>query len=102
MSYAGLAAIFVLSSGAVAAAVSVRRGLGARWWVATSATIAVLVVLTTIFDSLMILSDLFRFDDSLLIGLRLWHAPVEDLAWPVAAGLLLPSLAELTAEKGNR
>ena len=30
-------------------------------------------------------------------GIRLGLAPIEDLAWPVAAGLLLPSLWELLA-----
>ena len=102
MTYASTAAIFVIISGAVAVIVSWMRGLGARWWAATGLTAAVLVVLTIIFDSLMILSDLFRFDDSLLLGVRIWHAPIEDLAWPIAAGLLLPSLAVLTAEKGDR
>ena len=101
MTYASTAAIFVVISGAVAVIVSWRRGLGARWWAATGLTAAVLVVLTIIFDSLMILSDLFRFDDSLLLGVRIWHAPIEDLAWLIAAGLLLPSLAVLTAEKGD-
>lgn len=95
MTYATLATVFVLASAAVAAAVTMRRGLDARWWLATALTIVVLVVLTVIFDSLMILADLFRFDEESLVGVRLWRAPVEDLAWPVAAGLLLPALREL-------
>ena len=102
MTYAVVAAAFVAASAAVAVFVSIRLGLGPRWWMATALTIAILVVLTIIFDSLMILSDLFRFDDGHLLGIRLWHAPIEDLAWPVAAGFLLPSLAALTAEKGDR
>ncbi|MBM9433056.1 lycopene cyclase domain-containing protein [Flaviflexus equikiangi] len=102
MTYALLAALFVLACGAVAVVVSVTHGLGARWWTVTGLTIVILCVLTIVFDSLMILSDLFRYDDSVLLGIRLWHAPIEDLAWPVAAGLLLPSLAVLTAQKGTR
>lgn len=95
MSYLALALLFVLGSAAVAGYATVRRRLGARWWAATGLTITVLLVLTVVFDSLMIAADLFRFDDESLVGLRLWQAPVEDLAWPVAAGLLLPSLWEL-------
>ena len=95
MTYAGLAAIFVAASAVVAVAATVRRGLTARWWLTTTVTIAALLVLTVVFDSLMILADLFRFDEESLVGLRLWQAPVEDLAWPLAAGLLLPSLREL-------
>ena len=87
MTYAGLAAIFVVASAVVAVAATVRRGLTARWW------------LTVVFDSLMILADLFRFDEASLTGVRLWHAPVEDLAWPLAAGLLLPSLRELLTDR---
>ena len=40
----------------------------------------------------MIAADLFRFDASQLLGVRVGLAPLEDLAWPLAAGLLLPAL----------
>jgi lycopene cyclase domain-containing protein len=102
MTYLGLAGLFVLGSAGVAAYASVRRGLTARWWAVTGATIAVLLVLTVVFDSLMIAADLFRFDEASLVGLRLWQAPVEDLAWPLAAGLLLPSLWALLADEEAR
>lgn len=95
MTYAGLALIFVAFSAAVAVGVAVARRLPARWWLTTVITIAGMLVLTVVFDSLMIISDLFRFDESSLLGVHLWHAPLEDLAWPLAAGLLLPALREL-------
>lgn len=95
MTYAGLALVFVGLSAAVAVAVAVVRRLPGRWWVTTAVTVAALLVLTVVFDSLMIISDLFRFDESSLLGVHLWRAPVEDLAWPLAAGLLLPALREL-------
>lgn len=97
MSYAALAGLFVAGCGAVAVLASVRCALSARWWLSTGITIAILLVLTVVFDSVMIQADLFRFDEESLIGVRLWHAPVEDLAWPVAAGLLLPALRELVS-----
>lgn len=102
MTYLGLAGLFVLGSGAVAGYAAVRRRLTAQWWAVTGLTIAVLLVLTVVFDSLMIAADLFRFDDASLVGVRLWRAPVEDLAWPVAAGLLLPSLWALLAGEEGR
>ncbi|USQ77941.1 lycopene cyclase domain-containing protein [Ornithinimicrobium cryptoxanthini] len=95
MSYAALAGVFVAACGAVAVLASVRCRLTTRWWLATGITIGILLVLTVVFDSLMIQADLFRFNEESLLGVRLWHAPVEDLAWPVAAGLLLPALREL-------
>lgn len=102
MTYATLAAVFVAGSAAVAAIATVRRGLSTRWWLTTGVTIAVLLILTVVFDSLMILADLFRFDETSLVGVRLWRAPVEDLAWPLAAGLLLPALRELLTDRGSR
>lgn len=101
MTYASLAAVFVAVSAAVAVTATIRCGLGRRWWLTTTVTIAVLLVLTVVFDSLMILADLFRFDETSLVGVRLWQAPVEDLAWPLAAGLLLPALRELLGGRGS-
>ncbi len=99
MTYAVLAAVFVAVSAAVAVAASVVRRLTAGWWATTGITIGVLILLTVVFDSLMITADLFRFDEASLLGPRLWRAPVEDLAWPLAAGLLLPALRELLTDR---
>ena len=55
--------------------------------------------MTAVFDSLMIAVDLFRFAEGDLLGIRIGLAPVEDLAWPVAAGVLLPSLWLLLTPK---
>ncbi len=99
MTYAGLAAVFVAACGVVAVIASVRCRLTARWWIITGATISILLVLTVVFDSVMIQADLFGFDQNSLLGVHVWHAPVEDLAWPVAAGLLLPALRELLGHR---
>ena len=73
-----------------------------NWWAVTAGTIVVLWVMTAVFDSLMIAADLFRFEESELLGVRIGLAPIEDLAWPLAAGLLLPSLwLLLTPESGR-
>ncbi len=66
-----------------------------RWWLATAVTGAALMVLTAVFDTVMIRADLFRYDASALIGLRIGLTPVEDLAWPLVAAVLLPALWEL-------
>lgn len=93
MSYLGLAALAVVP--ALLLTVLVGRRRGARWWLTTALTLAALFVLTIVFDSLMIYADLFRYDESQLTGVRLLLAPVEDLAWPLVAVLLLPALWEL-------
>lgn len=64
----------------------------ARWWARSAVVFTLLAVLTVVFDSIMIWADLFRFEDEHMSGLRIWLAPVEDLAWPLAAALLLPAV----------
>ncbi|QIK84232.1 prenyltransferase [Sanguibacter sp. HDW7] len=105
MTYATLAAV-VLALAAAAhvglRAVARRRGtLPAGLGAATTVTALVLVVLTVVFDSAMIAADLFRFEESQLLGLRVGLAPVEDLAWPVASALVLPVLAAAVAPGGG-
>jgi lycopene cyclase domain-containing protein len=99
MSYAGLALPFLLLAAAVLAAAVVLRRPTRPWWLATGVTVAALLVLTVVFDNLMIAADLFRFGDEHLSGARLGRAPVEDLAWPLAAGLGLPALALLAGDE---
>ena len=101
MTYLGLGLLFVAAAVGVLLLAwrSVRPPR--RWWLATAVTVVTLVALTVVFDSIMIAADLFRFDESALTGLRLGLAPVEDLAWPVAAGLGLPALTALWAGRGR-
>lgn len=102
LSYLGLAGVFLAVAVAVAVVAAAVRRLGRRWWVATVVTAVVLVVLTAVFDSVMVAADLFRYGDGALSGARLWLAPVEDLAWPLAAALLLPAVWELLGGRRAR
>ena len=101
MTYLGLGLLFVAAAVGVLLLAwgSVRPPR--RWWLATTVTVVALVALTVVFDSVMIAADLFRFDEAALTGLRLGLAPVEDLAWPVAAGLGLPALMALRADRSS-
>jgi len=101
MTYAGLAAAVLAAAVVLAVVVSAVRRLDARWWAATLLTAAVLTGLTVVFDSLMIAADLFRYDDAALAGARVWLTPVEDLAWPLVAALLLPSLWALLGDRDD-
>ena len=102
MSYAALAGLFLLIPSAVFVLAVARRRPGRRWWASTAVTIAVLLVLTAVFDTAMIAADLFRFAQSDLLGIRIGLAPLEDLAWPLAAGLLLPALWLLLTPQEER
>jgi lycopene cyclase domain-containing protein len=95
MTYLGLDLVVVALATAVAVVAAWRGRLHRRWWATTALTAGALVVLTVVFDTWMIAADLFRYDDAALTGLRIGLTPVEDLAWPVVAAVLLPALWEL-------
>jgi len=99
MTYAGLAALVLVLCLAVAVGAVVAESRAhrrpAHLVAVVVATAAVLTVLTVVFDSAMAAADLFRYDERALLGPRLGLAPVEDLAWPLATALLLPSVLTL-------
>ncbi|MWV51140.1 lycopene cyclase domain-containing protein [Rathayibacter sp. VKM Ac-2803] len=56
-------------------------------------TLAVLLVMTAVFDNVMIgVGLLVAYDDELISGIRIGVAPIEDFAYAIAAALLLPAL----------
>ncbi|KAA9395042.1 prenyltransferase [Kocuria coralli] len=72
-----------------------------RRWAAMGLALAVLIVLTVIFDSLMIAAGFFSYGDGSLTGITLWLAPVEDLAYVLAAVVLLPVLWWALGHRGH-
>nr|WP_316304032.1 lycopene cyclase domain-containing protein [Clavibacter michiganensis] len=54
-----------------------------------------LLVLTAIFDNLMIAADLFAYPPEHLSGLRIGLAPIEDFSYPLCAAFLIPAVFEL-------
>lgn len=101
MSYAGLAVIFVGIAAVAALCAAWWRRPGRQWWQTTVATTVVLLLLTAVFDNLIIAADLVRYSVAAGSGLRVGVAPIEDFAWPLAAGLGLPSLWLLLDRKGR-
>ncbi|WP_110240042.1 lycopene cyclase domain-containing protein [Nocardioides gilvus] len=95
MTYLTLAGLFVLASVPFLVVAVVVRRPSRRWWAATGLTCLTLVVLTAVFDTVMIAADLFRFDESKLVGLRIGLAPIEDFAWPIAAVAVVPAMVLL-------
>ncbi|MDQ1513820.1 MAG: hypothetical protein QOC59_1662 [Microbacteriaceae bacterium] len=57
--------------------------------------LAVLLVLTAVFDQVLVGSGIVGYDTSRILGLRIGVAPVEDFAYPIAAALALPALWHL-------
>ena len=92
MSYLLLNAVFLVAAAAVAAFALSRRRVGRQRIIAAGIALAALLVLTAVFDTVMIAVGLVAYDPALLIGLRVGLAPIEDFAYPIAAAILLPSL----------
>ena len=99
MTYLQLSAVFlaVAALAAVALCVTARRTprLGAL-----ALTALALLVLTAVFDTVMIATGLFHYAPGPLAGLHIGLAPIEDFAYPLAGVLLLPAL--WTALRGRR
>ena len=90
MTYLLLNAVF-LAVVAVLLVVALRRGR--LRLPALLGTLAVLLVMTAVFDNIMIgVGLLVAYDDDLISGIRIGVAPIEDFAYAIAAALALPAL----------
>lgn len=98
--YLALSAGFVACAAAVALVAVRVRGRAerpGRLLRSAAAAAAALVLLTAVFDNLMIAVGLFEYAEPVISGLHLGLAPIEDFAYPIAAVILLPSLWVLLA-----
>lgn len=58
------------------------------WWL----MITVLLLLTAIFDSLIIATGIVAYDTSKLLGIYIGIAPIEDFFYAILAAILIPLL----------
>ena len=68
-------------------------------WPALGVTLAILLVATAVFDNVMISIGLVAYNDSVISGVFIGVAPLEDFAYAIAAIILLPSLWTLLGGK---
>ncbi len=101
MTYLGLALVVLALTSVPAVVLTVTGRVGRRWWGTTAVVALALVVLTVVFDNLMIAVDLYSYAEDASVAL-LGAAPVEDLAWPLVAALLLPALWRLVPASPTR
>lgn len=69
--------------------------------VITGITAVVLMVLTIIFDNLMVWAGLFGFGEGNHLGIMIGRIPIEDLLYPLFAVLLIPALWLPTSGKSE-
>ena len=101
MTYALLAATFlaVATVAAGACALAARRRPHPA---AVGITIGILLLLTAVFDTVMIGVGFFHYDAEHLLGPHVGLAPIEDFAYPLAGAVLLPVLWELLRARRDR
>lgn len=61
---------------------------GRVWW----ATLSILLLMTTVFDSLIIAAEIVGYDASKILGVYIGRAPIEDFFYAIAAAVLVPVL----------
>jgi lycopene cyclase domain-containing protein len=91
-------ALLILPFAAITVAVvlaTVRRPLFGRRMAASAVAAVVLILLTAVFDNLMIAAGLFTYPSSHVSGLRIGLAPLEDFSYPVCAAFLVPAVFTL-------
>lgn len=83
----------------VARRVARRTGRPAVGWRVLALAAGALLLLTAVFDNVMIASGLFAYADAQISGARIGLAPVEDFSYPLAAVILLPALWSLFGDR---
>jgi lycopene cyclase domain-containing protein len=109
MTYLWLALAFIAAAvvaGVIFARAGARPGGAqpgdtAKHWKAVGLAFAALAVLTAVFDSVMIGMELFHYDASHILGLKIGLAPIEDFAYPLAGAVALPGLWMWLTRKRN-
>ncbi|WP_306509937.1 lycopene cyclase domain-containing protein [Corynebacterium xerosis] len=97
MTYLLISIPFLLAAGALWAW---RRRSAPRQLAVTSIVLAVLLLLTTIFDNFMILAGLVGYADAQMSGLYIGVMPVEDLLYAIVAAIAVPALWTGHAREG--
>lgn len=94
MTYAILSLVFLLGALGVLAAAAILRGPRRIRPLLLPGLLAavVLIVLTAVFDNVMIGLGIMQYAEDAISGLRIGLAPLEDFAYPLAAVILLPSV----------
>jgi len=100
MTYWALNAIFLGVVVLIALAAIISRR--APRWLAVLLAGGILLVLTALFDNVMIGIGLVGYNRRLISGVFIGRAPIEDFAYTVAAVVLLPSVWTLLTRRSQR
>lgn len=93
--------LWFLGAAAVFAGVAFVAGVRVRW-LAAGLALAVMLILTAIFDNMIIGFGLVDYDPDLISGIRIGVAPLEDFAYTVLAMIVVPTVWAWGAKISNR
>ena len=74
-----------------------RRPVKQIWWV-----LLFMIVLTAIFDSVLVSINIFSYDTSKILGVYVISAPIEDFAYAFVAALLIPLVWNMLNDKKDK
>lgn len=87
MSYGELNFIFLVTAGILTWIIKSRYQC-----FTTPIVLLPMLVITAIFDNLIVASGIVAYDESKLLGIKLLTVPVEDFAYTIVAVLLVPAI----------
>jgi lycopene cyclase domain-containing protein len=94
LSYLGIALPPVLLAGLIALLFRKHLDLRALGWAT-----ALVLLMTLVFDNLIILAGIVGYDESLISGIKLGIAPIEDFSYTLVGLVLIPITWELLGKK---
>lgn len=68
-----------------------------RWW----GMLAILLIMTAIFDSLIVGFGIVAYDQSKILGMYIGRAPIEDFFYAILAAIMIPALWKRFGGQGS-
>ena len=97
MSYGELNLIFLITAGIFTWIIKSRYQC-----FTTPIVLLPMLVLTAIFDNLIVATGIVAYDESKLLGIKLLTVPLEDFAYTVVAVLLVPAIWKAMTKNDSR
>lgn len=94
MSYGELNFIFLITAGILTWIIK------SRYQCFTTPNVLLpMLLLTTVFDNLIVASGIVAYDENKLLGIKILTVPVEDFAYTIVAVLLVPAIWKAVNKK---
>lgn len=88
-----MATYVILNIVFMAVVVAALKYIGALRWDKTMARVLIiLIILTALFDSLIIAANIVEYDTTKLLGIFVGRAPIEDFMYATLALIIIPTL----------